>query len=212
MTNTNTLFLRHDDDSEILIFQENSVFPLFVFASWGIWRAMATFAELVLSTSRCTCPCRSFTRKPLIRPPLSGLRLPGDTKPLFRSGLGRISVSRRFLTAVARAESDQLGDDDHSKGIDRIHNLQNVEDKQKKASQLKKRVIFGIGIGLPVGCVVLAGGWVFTVALASSVFIGSREYFELVRSRGIAKGMTPPPRYVSRVCSVICALMPILTL
>jgi hypothetical protein len=78
---------------------------------------MATFAELVLSTSRCTCPCRSFTRKPLIRPPLSGLRLPGDTKPLFRSGLGRISVSRRFLTAVARAESDQLGDDDHSKVI-----------------------------------------------------------------------------------------------
>ncbi|KAL9302855.1 Phosphatidate cytidylyltransferase 4 [Arabidopsis thaliana] len=212
MTNTNTLFLRHDDDSEILIFQENSGFPLFVFASWGIWRAMATFAELVLSTSRCTCPCRSFTRKPIIRPPLSGLRLVGDTKPLFRSGLGRISVNRRFLTAVARAESDQLGDDDHSKGIDRIHNLQNVEDKQKKASQLKKRVIFGIGIGLPVGCVVLAGGWVFTVALASSVFIGSREYFELVRSRGIAKGMTPPPRYVSRVCSVICALMPILTL
>lgn len=87
-----------------------------------------------------------------------------------------------------------------------------MEDKQKKANQLKKRVIFGIGIGLPVGCVVLAGGWVFTLALAASVFIGSREYFELVRSRGIAKGMTPPPGYVSRVCSVICALMPILTL
>lgn len=88
-----------------------------------------------------------------------------------------------------------------------------MEGKEKKArSQLKKRVIFGIGIGLPVGGVVLSGGWVFTVALAAAVFIGSREYFELVRSRGIAKGMTPPPRYVSRVCSVICALMPILTL
>lgn len=76
---------------------------------------MASFAELVLSTSRCTCPCRSFTRKPLNIPPLSGQRLVGDTKPLFRSGLGRISVKRRFLTAVARAESDQLGDDDNSK-------------------------------------------------------------------------------------------------
>ncbi|XWS45894.1 hypothetical protein CRYUN_Cryun14cG0018300 [Craigia yunnanensis] len=32
------------------------------------------------------------------------------------------------------------------------------------------------------------------------------------RSRGITAGMTPPTRYVSRVCSVICALMPILTL
>ncbi|XP_010508208.1 PREDICTED: phosphatidate cytidylyltransferase 4, chloroplastic-like [Camelina sativa] len=175
---------------------------------------MTSFAEPVLSTSLCTCPCR---RKPLILPlytKYSSLRLVSDnTKPLFRSGLARVSLKRRLLTAVARAESDQFGDDDNSKGIDRIHHdLQNVEDKQKKASQLKKRVIFGIGIGLPVGCVVLAGGWVFTVALAASVFIGSREYFELVSSRGIAKGMTPPPRYVSRVCSVICALMPLLTL
>ncbi|KAF8012914.1 hypothetical protein BT93_I0929 [Corymbia citriodora subsp. variegata] len=83
---------------------------------------------------------------------------------------------------------------------------------QQKASQLRKRIVFGLGIGISVGGVVLAGGWVFTVALASAVFAGSREYFELVRSRGIAAGMTPPPRYVSRVCSVICALMPILTL
>ncbi|XP_056173885.1 phosphatidate cytidylyltransferase 4, chloroplastic-like isoform X1 [Syzygium oleosum] len=83
---------------------------------------------------------------------------------------------------------------------------------QQKASQLRKRIVFGLGIGISVGGVVLAGGWVFTVALASTVFAGSREYFELVRSRGIAAGMTPPPRYVSRVCSVICALMPILTL
>ncbi|KAL1207390.1 Phosphatidate cytidylyltransferase 4 [Cardamine amara subsp. amara] len=173
---------------------------------------MASFAEPILSTSRCI-----FTRKPLNLPAFSeysSLRLGGDTKPLLRSRVGQISVKRRFLTAVTRAESDQLGDDDsNSKGVDRIHDLQKLEDnKQKKSSQLKKRVIFGIGIGLLVGCVVLAGGWVFTVALAASVFIGSREYFELVRSRGIAKGMTPPPRYVSRVCSVICALMPILTL
>ncbi|KAL1190611.1 Phosphatidate cytidylyltransferase 4 [Cardamine amara subsp. amara] len=173
---------------------------------------MASFAEPILSTSSCT-----FTRKPLNLPAFSeysSLRLGGDTKPLLRSRVGQISVKRRFLTAVTRAESDQLGDDDsNSKGVDRIHDLQKLEDnKQKKSSQLKKRVIFGIGIGLLVGCVVLAGGWVFTVALAASVFIGSREYFELVRSRGIAKGMTPPPRYVSRVCSVICALMPILTL
>lgn len=58
----------------------------------------------------------------------------------------------------------------------------------------------------------MAGGWVFTAAVAAAVFAAAREYFELVRSRGIAAGMTPPPRYVSRVCSVICALMPVLTL
>ena len=58
----------------------------------------------------------------------------------------------------------------------------------------------------------MAGGWVFTVAVAACIFVGAREYFELVRSRGITAGMTPPPRYVSRICSVICALMPILCL
>ncbi|CAA7050682.1 unnamed protein product [Microthlaspi erraticum] len=186
---------------------------------------MASFVEVcrynpnkpvpVYSTSLpCVCPCRVSTRKALILPHFSeysSLRIVRDVKPkpLFRSRAGRISFKRRFLTAVARAESDQLGDD-HSKGDDGT--IQNVEEKQRKSSQLKKRVIFGVGIGLPVGGVVLAGGWVFTVALAASVFIGSREYFDLVRSRGIAKGMTPPPRYVSRACSVICSLMPILTL
>lgn len=84
--------------------------------------------------------------------------------------------------------------------------------QQKKSNQLAKRVVFGLGIGISAGGVVLAGGWVFSVALAAAVFAGSREYFELVRSRGIASGMTPPPRYVSRVCSVICALMPLFTL
>lgn len=87
-----------------------------------------------------------------------------------------------------------------------------TSEHQQKTSQLKKRVVFGIGIGISVGAVMLAGGWVFTLALAIAVFFGAREYFELVRSRGITAGMTPPPRYVSRVCSVICAFMPILTL
>lgn len=87
-----------------------------------------------------------------------------------------------------------------------------VSDNQQKESQFKKRVVFGLGIGILAGGVVLAGGWVFTAAVAAAVFVGAREYFELVRSRGIAAGMTPPPRYLSRVCSVICAVMPLLTL
>lgn len=78
--------------------------------------------------------------------------------------------------------------------------------------QLRKRVVFGVAIGFGAGGIVIAGGWVFTTAVAAAVFAASREYFELVRSNGIAAGMTPPPRYVSRVCSIICALMPILTL
>lgn len=87
-----------------------------------------------------------------------------------------------------------------------------VSEHQQKASQLKKRIFFGLGIGLSVGIVVLAGGWVFTATVAAAVFVGAREYFELVRSHGITAGMTPPPRFLSRVCSVICALMPLVTL
>ena len=93
--------------------------------------------------------------------------------------------------------------------------MQEVGESQtvhSNSSQLKKRIVFGIGIGVSVGGIVLGGGWAFTVALAAVVFVGAREYFELVRSHGITEGMTPPPRYVSRVCSVICALMPVLTL
>lgn len=87
-----------------------------------------------------------------------------------------------------------------------------ASERQQKAGQLKKRIFFGLGIGISCGGVVLVGGWVFTFAIAAAVFVGAREYFELVRSHGIAEGMTPPPRYLSRACSVICALMPILTL
>lgn len=91
-------------------------------------------------------------------------------------------------------------------------NEDTVPERQLKTNQLRKRIVFGLGIGVTVGGVVLAGGWVFTVALAAAVFVGAREYFELVRSHGITAGMTPPPRYVSRVCSVICAVLPIITL
>ncbi|KAL6981737.1 Phosphatidate cytidylyltransferase 4, chloroplastic [Sarracenia purpurea var. burkii] len=104
-----------------------------------------------------------------------------------------------------RSPPDQL-DDGETKQED------SALERQQKAGNLKKRIVFGLGIGISCGGVVLAGGWVFTVAIATAVFVGAREYFELVRSRGIATGMTPPPRYVSRVCSVICSLIPMLTL
>ncbi|ESQ44017.1 hypothetical protein EUTSA_v10006014mg [Eutrema salsugineum] len=173
--------------------------------------------------SLCTCPCRSTPRKFIILPHLSEtfstLRFV-DSKSSSHSRSIGISVNRRVITAVARVQSDQLGDDGNSKDEhERDQGSKNVEEdssldqqKQKSRSQFKKRVVFGLGIGLSVGGVVLAGGWVFTAALAVAVLLSAREYFELVRSNGIAQGMTPPPRYLSRVCSVICALMPILTL
>ncbi|KAI3965825.1 hypothetical protein MKX01_010782 [Papaver californicum] len=73
------------------------------------------------------------------------------------------------------------------------------------------KLLGGVAIGVGVVGVVLAGGWIFTVALAA-VYIGTGEYFELVRSNGITSGMTPLPQYLTRICSVIFSLMPILTL
>ncbi|PUZ73870.1 hypothetical protein GQ55_1G022000 [Panicum hallii var. hallii] len=83
--------------------------------------------------------------------------------------------------------------------------------KADKARQLQKRVLVGVAIGVGAGGIVVAGGWVFAAAVSAAVLAGSREYFELVRSTAGGAG-TPPPRYVSRVCSAICALLPILTL
>ncbi|KAJ0797749.1 putative phosphatidate cytidylyltransferase [Helianthus annuus] len=129
-------------------------------------------------------------------------------------GIRYISPRIFTQTLVARADANLIGDEDPVEVINGHGSSETDEgsEQQKKSSQLSKRVVFGLGIGITAGGVVLTGGWVFSVALAAVVFAGSREYFELVRSRGISSGMTPPPRYVSRVCSVICALMPLFTL
>ncbi|KAL8500329.1 hypothetical protein ACS0TY_020072 [Phlomoides rotata] len=168
-------------------------------------------------TSLCSCRSQSeFCHRPAF--PNLPREVSGSGVFRFRKGGVLIEHRRRVISGAARAEQPERIDDNEitdeevktgnplSAGgsIDAEH--------QQKTSQLRKRIIFGIGIGVPAGGVVLAGGWVFTVALAAAVFIGSREYFELVRSHGIASGMTPPPRYLSRACSVVCCLMPLLTL
>ncbi|KAM1262599.1 hypothetical protein ACFX2G_028322 [Malus domestica] len=162
--------------------------------------------------SLCSCPCRPLPLRTLVfnRPSakLGNLDLLFDgNKGLLGLGQNGIFARRRVITAVARAEPEHLGDDNADQEVHKGHKLSSNEDvvseHQQKASQLKKRIFFGLGIGLSVGVVVLAGGWVFAAAVAAAVFIGAREYFELVRSCGITEGMTPPPQYVSRVCSVI---------
>ncbi|KAF5744301.1 phosphatidate cytidylyltransferase 4 chloroplastic isoform X1 [Tripterygium wilfordii] len=171
-------------------------------------------------TSLSACPCRPLWKKTLRltrRCSKVSLGIVFDgSNGIYRVRSNGFLANRRLITAVARAESDRLGEDNAKEDVFMGHTLPMKEDSaqehRQKVSQLRKRVVFGLGIGIFVGGVVLAGGWVFTVFLAAAVFVGSREYFELVRSGGITKGMTPPPRYLSRVCSVICALMPILTL
>lgn len=83
--------------------------------------------------------------------------------------------------------------------------------QQKDGGQLRNRVLFGLIIGVGSGGFVVSGGWMFTVLVAVAAFATAREYFDLVRSQGIATGMMPPPRYVSRACSIICSLMVLVT-
>ncbi|XP_039169325.1 phosphatidate cytidylyltransferase 5, chloroplastic-like [Eucalyptus grandis] len=142
----------------------------------------------------CACPCRPFaTNAPVLTRPLSkfnlGLLLHGP-KSMVQMRLRVVPARRCVVTA---------------RGARRAGPGQREQRQSGSILSANERVVNN-------ALLVVSGGWVITVALASAVSAGSREYFELVRSRGIAAGMTPPPRYVSQVCSVICALMPILIL
>ncbi|CAA0842692.1 cytidinediphosphate diacylglycerol synthase 4 [Striga hermonthica] len=176
--------------------------------------------------SLCSCRSRANVRRLELGAQLRSRKLKFKLEVSDKGGVGQLRVpagvllrhGRRLITAVARAEQPDRIDDggitkeEVKRGTQLPDEGEVDSEHRKSASQLRKRVIFGLCIGISVGGVVLTGGWVFTVALAAAVFVGSREYFELVRSRGIASGMTPPPRYVSRACSAICAFMPLLTL
>jgi len=118
--------------------------------------------------------------------------------------------AKQFNEDHSQEDARKNGQSNVSKELEGMQSYELEQQHQK--SQLQKRIVFGLAIGIGVGGVVLAGGWIFTVVLSLAILVGTREYFELVRSRGIAAGMTPPPRYVSRVCSAVCALMPLMTL
>ncbi|MED6149596.1 Phosphatidate cytidylyltransferase 4, chloroplastic [Stylosanthes scabra] len=146
-----------------------------------------------------SCPCRPHPSQSLIlhkATPSSFFF--SNCKPLLR--FTRRTGSSPQPRVLGQAEPEQLPQS-NAEGEDVL--------LKPQVSQLRNRIVFGLGIGITAGGVVLAGGWVFAVAMAAVVFAGAREYFELVRSRGITEGMTPPPRYVSRVCSVTCALLPL---
>ncbi|TQD84414.1 hypothetical protein C1H46_030027 [Malus baccata] len=133
--------------------------------------------------SLCSCPCRPSPLRTLVfnRPSakLGNLDLLFDgNKGLLGLGQNGVFARRRVITAVARAEPEHLGDDNADQEVHKGRKLSSNEDvvseHQQKASQLKKRIFFGLGIGLSVGVVVLAGGWVFAAAVAAAVFIGAR--------------------------------------
>ncbi|KAL4562838.1 hypothetical protein LXL04_026869 [Taraxacum kok-saghyz] len=171
-----------------------------------------------ISVPSSICACRCLSKNLISCRPSLNLKLKfldaskGRGFLQIRNGeFGIRHNSSKIFTKilVARADANQVEDEEPVE-VPEDHNPESLQ--QQKSSQLTKRLIFGIAIGVSAGGIVLAGGWIFSIAVAAVVFTGSREYFELIRSRGITSGMTPPPRYLSRVCSVICALIPLITL
>ncbi|XP_074558018.1 phosphatidate cytidylyltransferase 4, chloroplastic-like [Curcuma longa] len=158
------------------------------------------FFRLPLPLSDRSFPLRRHSRPSLcfLLPSLRIRRIPSTRLRPYR-------FSAAFVPSNSASSSSSKSDSEHDDSVEGV-------EAAVVSSQMTKRVTFGLGIGLAAGGVVLAGGWMFTAGVAAAAFLGGREYFELVRSRGIAAGMTPPPRYVSRVCSVIYTLMPVLTL
>lgn len=49
----------------------------------------------------------------------------------------------------------------------------------KHSSQRRKRVVFGLGIGLGAGGIVLAGRWMFTMGVAAAASLAPLRWFEV---------------------------------
>ena len=82
----------------------------------------------------------------------------------------------------------------------------------QQKGQLKNRIVFGLLIGFGCLGIVLAGGWVFTTAVAAAVWVATGEYFDLVQSKAMTRGMEAPPPVATKICSAVCAAMPLMTL
>ncbi|KAH7431673.1 hypothetical protein KP509_08G060300 [Ceratopteris richardii] len=142
-----------------------------------------------------------------------------DSCQVVTAAVGELDSSESKAAAEPGVDKEEVSSKDvEGKAIDAvdahasIDDINEKNDKKKPKSQMLNRVVFGTAIGLGMGGAIVVGGWCFTTLLAGIVYLGTREYFQLVRSDGISDGMTPPPRSVSRACSIICASMPLMTL
>ena len=86
-----------------------------------------------------------------------------------------------------------------------------VQPVKQAASDLLHRAISGSLLGLTGAAVILAGGWVFTIATCLLVYQFSQEFFGFVTSKGISEGMLPPPPLVSALTSLLCICVTVWT-
>ena len=79
-----------------------------------------------------------------------------------------------------------------------------VQPVRQAASSLYHRSVSGCLLGLSGAAVILAGGWVFTLATCALVHQFSQEFYGFVTSKDISEGMLPPPPLVSALTSLSC--------
>ncbi|EFJ29916.1 hypothetical protein SELMODRAFT_270747 [Selaginella moellendorffii] len=152
---------------------------------------------------------------PLAPPPLALALAPLHSFPLSSSNpryghLWSCPSSRHSRRNLAVAVAFRAFKTDAREGEVPSENLE--EQRREKRKQLKDRIVFGLSIGFGVIAPVVAGGWLFASAVSCAILLGTREYFELVRSKGISQGTAPPPMFVIHMCSAFCAAMPLMTL
>jgi len=76
---------------------------------------------------------------------------------------------------------------------------------------LAKRVASGVLLGAGGALVVAAGGVPFLCAALFVTFHATREFYGLLTSRGLSKGMTPPGPVVSASTTALCLSIALLT-
>lgn len=76
--------------------------------------------------------------------------------------------------------------------------------KAKQGGQLVQRITFGLLMGFLGGIVVFTGKKMYVGFVILAVYQATKEYYSFITSKGISKGMTPPPRFVSGVTTLLC--------
>lgn len=74
----------------------------------------------------------------------------------------------------------------------------------QKAGNFANRVFFGITLGLGGAAMIISGGYAFLALLVFVAYQATQEYYGFITSKGITKGMTPPPPLVSALTTVMC--------
>jgi len=72
------------------------------------------------------------------------------------------------------------------------------------SSNFIKRVIFGVLLGLGAAAIIIYGRLPFLATTMFVVYQATQEYFGIVTSKGISRGMDAPPPLVSAMTTVLC--------